>query len=86
MGRCFVDRVTVVDVVEASYKGNIGMMEVFKFYEMATPEQKAQLKTLMKLKQTSAAWELIQSVTGVKLHTAGLMPPASPSPIPTIRG
>lgn len=69
-------------IEEASYKGNIGMMEVFKFYEVATPEQKQQLKTLMNLKQYSLAWDLIQSVTGVTLHTDDLMPTVQPPSSP----
>lgn len=54
---------------EASYEGNIGMMEMFKFYQIATPEQKTQMKKLIFDKKTEAAWELLQKVTGVKLHS-----------------
>jgi Spy/CpxP family protein refolding chaperone len=52
---------------EASYTGNIGMMEMFKFHQIATPEQKAQMKKLLADRQTERAWSLLQSVTGVKL-------------------
>ena len=54
---------------EASYEGNIGMMEMFKFYQIATPEQKAQMKKLIFDKKTEAAWELLQQVTGIKLRS-----------------
>jgi hypothetical protein len=71
------------NVKEASYAGNIGMMEVFKFYEIANPEQLSHFKFLMKMKQTKEAWELIQSVTGTKLHTDSLYPTKTPSRPPT---
>lgn len=57
-----------VKVKEASYHGNIGAMEVAKFYMMATSDQKAELKKLIALKNTKEAWALIQQVTNVKLH------------------
>ena len=52
---------------EAAYPGNIGIMELAKFYKMATEEQVKKLKTLMASKQISEAWQLIQKVVGVKL-------------------
>lgn len=52
---------------EAAYKGNIGMMEMFKFFQKATEEQKAQLKKLIADKKQDEAWELLQQVTGTKL-------------------
>lgn len=55
-------------LIEASYKGNIGMMETFKFFQIATSEQKAELKRLLANGNQNKAWELIQKVSGVKLH------------------
>jgi len=52
---------------EAAYKGNIGMMEMMKFFEVATPQEKEKLKKLIADKNQSAAWKLIQDVTGMKL-------------------
>jgi len=52
---------------EAAYKGNIGMMEMMKFFEVATKEEKEKLKKLIADKNQSAAWKLIQDVTGMKL-------------------
>jgi hypothetical protein len=52
---------------EATYPGNLGMMEMFKFYQVATPEEKVRMKKLIADKMTDAAWELLQKVTGVKL-------------------
>lgn len=53
---------------EASYAGNIGIMEMVKFHRMATPEQKANLATLLKAGKQEEAWEFLQTVTGVKLQ------------------
>lgn len=55
-------------VCEASYKGNIGMIEMFKFYQVATAVQKAEMKEFIETKVFDKAWELLQTVTGVKLH------------------
>lgn len=57
-------------VTEASYPGNIGMMEVMKFYREANDQQKSLLKKLMDQGRTELAWQLIQRVTGVKLQGA----------------
>ena len=54
---------------EASYVGNIGMMEMFKFYQVATPDEKAHMKELLYAGKQEAAWDYLQRVTGVKLHT-----------------
>jgi hypothetical protein len=42
-------------------------MEMMKFFQVATPEQKQKLKKLIADKNQSAAWKLIQDVTGMKL-------------------
>ena len=55
-------------VTEASYPGNIGMMEVAKFFNMATPKEKIIFKRLMNMGEKNKAWQLIQKVTGVKLR------------------
>jgi len=55
-------------VAEASYPGNIGMMEVAKFFNMATPKEKIEFERLMNMCEKSKAWQLIQQVTGVKLQ------------------
>jgi len=59
-------------LLEAAYQGNIGMMEMFKFKQKASPEQWAELQKLISKKLFKAAWTLIQSVTGVTLHQKGL--------------
>jgi hypothetical protein len=56
------------DVEEASYPGNIGAMEVAKFYMIASPEQKKQVQQLIANKEFHTAWKIIQKATGVKLQ------------------
>lgn len=58
-------------IIEASYAGNIGAMEVFKFYQKATPDEKIQFDRLIARKKYDKAWELVQTVTGVDLHPMG---------------
>ena len=60
---------TEKDVNEAAYTGNIGMMEMFKFYEKATIEQKNKMKALISGKKMKEAWEFLQQVTGMKLQS-----------------
>lgn len=57
-----------VQMRELSYKGNIGMMELIKFYQVAKDAQKKLLQSLIQAKKEKDAWELIQKVVGVKLH------------------
>ncbi len=56
--------------VEAEYKGNIGAMELFKFYQVAKEAEKNELKKLIQAKKTKDAWQLIQKITGMKLQGA----------------
>ena len=53
---------------EASYPGNIGAMEMFKFYQIASAEQKRLMKELIAKKAYDLAWKLLQDVVGVKLQ------------------
>jgi hypothetical protein len=53
---------------EASYAGNIGMMELVKFHSKASPREKSMLQSHIKNKKHTQAWKLVQDVTGVKLH------------------
>ena len=55
-------------VGEASYPGNIGMMELVKFMQKAGPQERAILQQLIAKKDYSRAWALIQGLTGVKLQ------------------
>lgn len=51
-----------------SYEGNIGMMEMVKFYKVATPEQKRLMQSFIDKREFAKGWELLQQTTGVKLH------------------
>lgn len=53
---------------EAKYPGNIGMMEMFKFYQLATEEQKNEMKKLIADKLFDKCWELMELVTGTKIE------------------
>ena len=53
---------------EAAYAGNIGIMELIKFKQKATPEQKKHFDELLAKKKNKEVWELVQQVTGVQLH------------------
>jgi len=55
---------------ELAYKGNIGVMEIVKFYDKANPRQIAEFEKLANEETpeaTKKAWLLIQIVSGVKL-------------------
>lgn len=56
------------EIREASYVGNIGIMELIKFYTNATPEVAAKVKALIASKKDKEAWDIVQKVTGTKLH------------------
>ena len=54
-------------LAEASYVGNLGMMEMFKFHQVATDEQKSKMRELIRAGKQSEAWQFLQRVTGIKL-------------------
>lgn len=58
----------VKSLCESSYPNNIGVMEMYKFYQIASAAQKQQLNTLIAEKDYDAAWQLLQNVVGVKLY------------------
>jgi hypothetical protein len=55
-------------VNEASYAGNIGIMELIKFKQKASNDQKKQLDSHIQNKRHKEAWNLVRDVTGVNLH------------------
>lgn len=65
---------------EASYAGNIGIMELVKFYQKANREEKKKFDHYMKNKQAKEAWQIVQDVTGVKLHKSITEEKKSPHP------
>jgi hypothetical protein len=54
--------------VTAEYTRPIGMMEMYKFRQMATPEELKQMKLLIATDQ-EAAWRLLEKVTKTRLST-----------------
>jgi predicted kinase len=54
-------------ISEAAYEGNIGMMEVMKFNQKATDDQKKKFKEHLANKNHKEAWKMIQHVSGTKL-------------------
>jgi hypothetical protein len=57
-------------VQEAAYDGNIGMMELAKFYMKASAADKQKLQDAIKNKRFKDAWKMVEKVTGVKLKGA----------------
>lgn len=53
---------------EAAYPGNIGMMELAKFFRTASPEQKQLFNQLLEKGKRGLAWKLIQDITNTKLQ------------------
>jgi len=56
-------------LIEASYPGDIGAMEMFKFYQLATDDQKETFQSLLDRKDYPTAWEMVQKVAGVRLQS-----------------
>jgi hypothetical protein len=59
----------ITEITEASYVGNIGIMELMQFQKIATPEEKLRFEQLIKAKNTHAAWELVTLVTKTSLQS-----------------
>jgi hypothetical protein len=55
------------DMYEAAYAGNLGFMEIAKFYQKATDEEKKKLQELISNKQEKQAWKMVQNKVGIKL-------------------
>jgi hypothetical protein len=57
-------------IFEAAYKGNIGIVELFQFYERAkkeNPDLYDEVQTLVKQKKEKEVWKIIQDFLNVKL-------------------
>jgi hypothetical protein len=57
-------------IFEAAYKGNIGIIELFQFYEKAekeNPELFKEVKSLIKQNKEKEVWKKIQDYLNVKL-------------------
>lgn len=58
----------VAELTEALYPNNAGVMEVFKFFEKATDEEKKQFDDLVNKGNQNAALRLIEKVLGIKFQ------------------
>jgi len=56
---------------ELSYEGNVGVMELVKFFDKASPTQIRLFKSAVESKMPKKAWELVQKVVGTKLVGVG---------------
>jgi hypothetical protein len=57
-------------LTDAAYEGNVGIMELFKFFakaEKKSPELVAKVKELIKQKRDKEVWQIVQRETGTKL-------------------
>ena len=55
-------------LIEASYAGNLGLMELLKFHQLATKEQSDKVKELIAKNRHIDAWAIVQNVSGTKLQ------------------
>jgi len=58
-------------ISEASYRGNLGVMELIQFVDMATPNQKELFQKLIDQGKNDKALELVQRVTKTRLQISG---------------
>jgi hypothetical protein len=56
---------------ELIYNNNAGVMEIGKFFNVATQEQEDTLLDLMKNVKTKEAWNFIENVLGIKFQGDG---------------
>lgn len=52
-------------IIEKRYAGNLGVEEMFKFYDVATPQQKAMFQKIVE-KDPDKAWQLVMKVLKIK--------------------
>lgn len=52
---------------EAAYPGNLGAVEMMRFYQIASKDEIAEMEKLLARGKNRAAVKLLQKVTGVKL-------------------
>jgi hypothetical protein len=53
---------------EASYPGNLGFIEMVKFYQVAGKEEIKTMEKHLKSNEPNKAWELLKKVTKVNLQ------------------
>lgn len=55
-------------IIEASYVGNLGLIELVKFHQLVTKQQSDEVKQLISNGQHSVAWRIVQDVTNTHLQ------------------
>lgn len=55
-------------ITEASYPGNVGFMEMAKFYQIATKKQIKEMELIIKAEDWEQFKEMIKKVLDVQLH------------------
>lgn len=65
---------TYCELNELAYKGNIGVMELVKFHNTAKPDELKKFKELLASGKKAESLELLNKVTGVKLHESEEVP------------
>lgn len=60
-------------VSEAVYAGNIGIMELVKFYNTAPEDIASKVKKLIAAGKQSDAWAIIEKYLGIKMHKSVLL-------------
>ena len=53
-------------MLEAVYSGNMGFMEMIKFMDVASENEKHKMERFLEADKWDKAWSLLQNVTGVK--------------------
>lgn len=53
---------------EATYEGNLGAIEMMKFYQKASDADIRKMERLLDKEAWKKAWELLKKITGVKLR------------------
>lgn len=53
--------------VAAVYAGNLGFVELIKFYEVASERDTKRMQFLLETDKLKQAWELLKRVTGMRL-------------------
>lgn len=55
---------------EAVYNGNIGIMELAKFYSKAPPETVKEFKTTLASGNQKDAWDIVEKFLDIKMHSS----------------
>lgn len=57
-----------MEIKETAYEGNLGFMEMVKFYKKASDSDKKKMESFLDKGAWKKAWELLKKITGVALR------------------